>query len=276
MNESTIMDKLNYKFYTFLRENPSFGPVVPQSHNRYKVHCRPCEEAFNNPRIHVLRKHLQSVKHSLRSSVTAVRGLTKKEIVQRDKLLHMFDFLRFVNSYLVCVYCDLVFSCNASPSMVANHQKCKKHSDLKIKFLENLNQFNQKENNHHQDLDHNNNNNKKLIHYKKKHHYLYHYQCKIQQQQQQYEKLQQNCTIIESHLQKKQQQKLINKEKIIQNHNNNRNLTGVIYPGVIYFSKKDGSIEKMKYHHYLHNENNNNIDFLDSSSSSSFASSSMG
>ena len=129
------MDKLNSKFYDYLQTQRMFGPVVPLSHNRYKVSCLICEESFNNPRIHVLRKHLDSAKHAARSSVRPLAGLTKKEIVQRNKLLAMFTFLRFAKPYLVCAYCDLVFSCGASPSMIANHEKCRKHQDLKEEYF---------------------------------------------------------------------------------------------------------------------------------------------
>lgn len=129
------MDKLNSKFFEYLRLHPNFGPVVPLTHNRYKVSCRTCEESFNNPRVHVLKKHLESAKHTVRRSIRSGVGLTKKETVQRDKLLSIFPFLRFASPYLVCSYCDLVFSCGASPSMVSNHEKCRKHQSLKQEYL---------------------------------------------------------------------------------------------------------------------------------------------
>lgn len=129
------MNKLNGKFFEYLKAHPCFGPVTPLSHNRYKVSCRTCEESFNNPRVHVLKKHLESAKHAARKAVRAGVGLTKKETVQRDKLLLLFPFLRFIAPYLVCSYCELVFSCGASPSMIANHEKCRKHQDLKAEYL---------------------------------------------------------------------------------------------------------------------------------------------
>lgn len=128
------MNKLNSKFFEYLKAHPCFGPVTPLSHNRYKVSCRTCEESFNNPRVHVLKKHLESAKHAARKAVRSGVGLTKKETVQRDKLLLLFPFLRFIAPYLVCSYCELVFSCGASPSMIANHEKCRKHQDLKAEY----------------------------------------------------------------------------------------------------------------------------------------------
>lgn len=185
------MNKLNKHFYEFLRQNAVFSDVTIISNDRFKVSCTSCEESFNNPRIHVLRKHLTSIKHITRLKVSSANGLTKKETVQRDKLLRMFTFLRFVNSGLVCQYCNLFFSCGASPSMIATHEKCRKHQELKFAAQHEMALNNHNQNNNHNQL----------------------------------------CNRIEH------KHNLSNRNQTIPNVNR--------YPGVIWFSSKDGSLKQI-------------------------------